>query len=457
LILLRELIGRTRAQVAATKRNYMGGSPVRGPNKASVAQLNHTKDVQEFHTELARLIRMDLPHSEVFVGGREVDSNTLQVPSWVRSHLEKHHGLTSKLEQGSMVGISHTDESPVPRPASAARSSVVLIPMMHNDTLCGAIGLISPPDVPQLSAEEIESVRQLAYDAAPILSRFQQIDSLVTKSDALSAASQRIADIEHSLAKGMAERNHLDALLDIGRHVQSNIAHELRTPLAAIRGYARMMLDGRTGDISDTQRDYLRIINENTNRLINVANWMTHLADLSAQNFTLEVCDLRSIWAEALRKNQEVLTGKSLNVTERIPEQSFEIVADPEKLAYGLDQLISAAANLSEPGSGITAEFSHGRQQEVMVKVSVTGSGMGSEALNEALDHSIKSTVQSTNKTDEVQKSLNAIHEVVGMHGGRMFVNSTAAQGSTLLFTLPAVNLGSEEKSNEQAVNISRR
>jgi len=43
------------------------------------------------------------------------------------------------------------------------------------------------------------------------------------------------------------------------------------------------------------------------------------------------------------------------------------------------------------------------------------------------------------------------------MHGGRMFLNSTAGQGSTLLFTLPAVTLGGEDKNNEQAVNISRR
>jgi signal transduction histidine kinase len=317
--------------------------------------------------------------------------------------------------------------------------------------------LISPSDGPQLSAEEIESVRQLAYDAAPILSRFQEIDALMAKNHALSAASERIAEIGDSLTKVAAERNRLDAQLEIGRHVQSNIAHELRTPLAAIRGYARMMLDGRTGDVSDTQRDYLRIINENTNRLINVANWMTHLADLTAQNFNLGICDLHRIWAEALRNKQEVLTGKSLKVMDRIPEQSFEIVGDAEKLAYGLNELITAAANLSEPGSSVTAEFSHGRQHEVMVKLSVTGSAIEPDALTRAIDHSINSSVQTTNKTDEVQKSLNAIHEVVGMHGGRMFVNSTAGQGSTLLFTLPAVTVGGEDKSNEQAVNISRR
>ena len=436
----------------------MGGSPVRGPNKTIVAQLNHAKDIQEFQTELVRLIRIDLPHSEVFAGGVERDSHALQVPSWVRSHLEKHPGLSGKLEQGAMVGISHTDESPVPRPASAARSSVVLIPMMDNDTLRGAIGLISPPDGPQLSAEEIESVRQAAHDAAPILRRFQEIDALVAKNRELHAASERISEIEGNLAQTAAERNHFDALLKVGWHVQSNIAHELRTPLAAIRGYARMILDGRTGEVSDTQRDYLKIINENTNRLINVANWMTHLADLSAQNFTLDPCDMRKAWTEALRKNKEVLASKSLKLTERIPEQSFEILADAEKLTNGLSELITAAAKLSDSGSTITAEFSHGRQQEVMVKVCVTSSGLGPEALSKALDHSSNSGVQATTaNTDEVQKSLKVVHEVIGIHGGRMFVNSTPQQGSTLLFTLPAVTIGGEDKSNEQAVNISRR
>jgi signal transduction histidine kinase len=458
LIPQQQLIGKSRAKLAATKGKYMDGSPVRGQNKSSAAQISHAKNIQDFQTELIRLIRNDLPHTEVFAALRDRDSKTLHVPTWVRSHLEKHPGLGLKLEQGSMVGISHTDESPVPRPASAARSSVVLIPILHNDALCGAIGLISPPDGPQLSAEEIEVVRQLAYDAAPVLGRLQEIDSLLAKNQALTAAKERGTEVEVHFADVMAERNQFEALLKIGSHVQSNVAHELRTPLAAIRGYARMMLDGRTGEVSDTQRDYLKIINENTNRLIDVANWMTRLADLTAQDFSLGACDLRSIWAEGVSKNREMLTGKALNLTERIPQQSFEIIADGKKIAAAVNELLTAAAKLSESGSTITAEFSRGREQEVTVKISLSGSGIESEARNKALDHSINRSVAATMPdTDEVQKSLKVVRDIIGMHGGRMFVNSTPGQGSTLLFTLPAVTLDGEDKSNEQAVNISRR
>jgi signal transduction histidine kinase len=442
----------------------MGGSPVRGQNKTSITPLNSAKDTQKFQDELLALIRNDLPSTKLFFGMVDRQSQVLQVPAWVRSHLEKHPGLAAKLAQGAMVGISHADENPVPRPVAAARSSVVLIPVVSDETLYGAIGLISPLDGPQLSAEEIESVRQLAHDAAPILARLQEIESLRLKTQELQTVAQNAGRVQAGISKTTEEKNQLDALLKIGAHVQSNIAHELRTPLAAIRGYARMILDGRAGEINDTQRDYLRVINENTNRLINVANWMTHLADLGSQQFKLAPCDLSQIWAEAIRSNQEALTHKSLNLTERIPSESFEIIADREKLLQALNQLIAAAAILSEPKSAITAEFSHGREREVMVKLSLSSASIAPEALHRTFDHAINNAVTTRplernegTAGNAMQVDLRIVHEAIAIHGGRIFVNSTPGQGATFLFTLPAVTIGGEEKNHEQAVNISRR
>jgi signal transduction histidine kinase len=373
----------------------MGGLPVRGQNKTSITLLNFAKDAQNFHDELLRLIRADLPQTEIFFGLVDRQSQVLQIPTWVRFHLERHPGLATKLAQGAMVGISHTDENPVPRPVAAARSNVVLIPVVSHDELHAAIGLVSPLDGPHLSAEEIESVRQLAHDVAPILARLQEIEFLKLKAQELQAIAQSTAQLEARLLRTTEQKSQVDALLKIGSHVQSNIAHELRTPLAAIRGYARMILDGRAGEINETQRDYLRVINENTNRLINVANWMTHLVDLGSQQFSLAPCDLSNVWAEAVRNNQEALTAKSLNLTERIPRESFELIADREKMLHAFNQLITVAANLSEPQSVITAEFSHGREREVMVKISLSGAQLAPEALHRTSSHRRRFTVPS--------------------------------------------------------------
>src|SRR5207237_2876913 len=156
-----------------------------------------------------------------------------------------------------------------------------------------------------------------------------------------------------------------------------------------------MMLDGRSGEINDTQRDHLRVITENTSRLIDVASWMTHVAELSAQHFHLSMLDLLQVWAECVSANQPSLADKSLKLTEQIPKESFEVIADREKVAYLFNELIAVAVRLSETGSAITAKFSHGREREVAVKNSVNYARLPTVSLSRLFYRSFHSYVTS--------------------------------------------------------------
>ena len=433
----------------------MDGISVRELSKTSFARLNQVKDPENFHAELVRLIRGDFQQIEVFSGLFDVASKVLHVPSWLRSHLERHPGLIVKLEEGEMVGITHEPDASARR-AGAAPASVVLIPLLSDGRLQAAIGLVSALDGPHLSAEEIEAVRHIAHEASPILARLQEIESLKRQNQELAEKTQRAAIAEANIAKVTDERIRFEALIKIASHVQSNIAHDLRTPLGAIRGYAGMILDGRAGDTNDTQREYLRIITENTNRVINIANWMSHVADLGGrQPIAVGAFDLRELWAESVRAAQGLFSSKAITLTQRIPQESFEIIADREKLGFAFKEILSAAVKLSEAGSAITAEFSQGRQREVIVKITAKGSGIRAEALSGIFDHSTSTAgVSQTDK--ERQMNLSSVHDVIGMHGGRLFVKSAAGEDCTLWFTLPNITLGSEDKSHEQTFNLGR-
>src|SRR5262245_24701916 len=139
----------------------MEGSTVRGQQRVPIVQLNASQDLQNFQTELVRFISGEFRQAEVFFGTYDSDSKSLDLPAWIRTHLERHAGLQKKLEQGEMVGLS-TAEYPMPRPAAAARSSVVLIPVISGGELNAAIAVASSLDGPQLSAEDIEAIRQFA-------------------------------------------------------------------------------------------------------------------------------------------------------------------------------------------------------------------------------------------------------------------------------------------------------
>ena len=108
----------------------MEGSPVREPQRLPIAQLNAAHDLQTFQSAVVRLVGTGVKHGEVFFGIVEADAKHFGLPAWIKSHLDRQPGLQKRMEQGEMVGISAAEENPAPRPAAAARSSVVLIPVM---------------------------------------------------------------------------------------------------------------------------------------------------------------------------------------------------------------------------------------------------------------------------------------------------------------------------------------
>jgi len=106
----------------------MEGSPVRGPQKIPIVQLNEARNLQDFQSEVIRLLGSELKLGEILFGASDVDSKVLQLPAWIRSHLDRQPGLLRKLEQGELVGISAVDDVATLRPVAATGFSVVLIP-----------------------------------------------------------------------------------------------------------------------------------------------------------------------------------------------------------------------------------------------------------------------------------------------------------------------------------------
>jgi signal transduction histidine kinase len=437
----------------------MEGSPVRGQRKPPIMQLNECSDVENFQAEFVRLARQEFKHAQVFFGLVDVDSKTSRLPSWIKVHLERHPGLQQKLEHGEMAGISAVDENPgILRPAATTRSSIVLIPIMSDATLSAVVGLVSPLDEPPLSAEDLETARLLAYESAPILSRLLEIHRLREENKKLHAKAEIADSAEEDIAALVDNRNALNAILQMRSHQQVNVAHELRTPLAAIRGYVRMMLDGRGGETTEKQREYLRIVTDNTNRLISLVGWMSYVAELSAQHFRLSRFDFRDVWKECARRSEPKFASKHLKLKQQIADEPFTMMGDRDKLAYVLDELVALAVRLAEERGTISVELTHGRERDVSFKLSETGGEIPADVLGRIFDRSFNAIVKPPAQgVSSGVMSLSGVYDVVGMHGGRVFVNGNAGQGAAFLFTLPAVTSGGEENNHEQAVNSGRR
>ena len=163
------------------------------------------------------------------------------------------------------------------------------------------------------------------------------------------------------------------------------------------------------------------------------------------------------MWEECLSAAQQSLDRKSLTLIERIPGEAFLIMGDRKKLAGVFYELVAAAVALSQTAGTITAEFSHGRDREATVKIAANNAVLPADALNKIFERSFNTIAKPTAQNmDACASNLSGVYDVVAMHGGRVFVNGSAGQGATFLFTLPAVLFDGEENNHEQTVNSSR-
>jgi signal transduction histidine kinase len=361
-------------------------------------------------------------------------SESLQadIADLLASHLQAHPELLQKMRQGEMVGITGRNGAPG---GSSGLRNILLFPVIAESGVAGVIGLeLSAEALQHADDDDVDLLRQLAHYASPVVERLRELEKL------------RRADLNTET---------LRALMEMQTHFQSNVAHDLRTPLGTVRGYIRMILDGRAGEVPEAQREFLNTAIENSNRLITLVSWMSHVLQLGSQHLKLGVASLAEVWENSVRFNSDALNAKSINLRQNVPASDFATPCDREKLGYVFNSLLAHAIRNTGAGGEISVDFSRGRQREISVKICDHGEGLSSEQVNRIFEGYFGPSVSASTPGDV---GLAGVYDVIGLHGGRLFVNSRAGEGTTFLFTLPAVRQDSEEKgSDDQTFNPGRR
>lgn len=133
----------------------------------------------------------------------------------------------------------------------------------------------------------------------------------------------------------------------------SQISHELKTPLTALREGAELLAEEATGALTPPQREVVEILRHNSTRLQRLIENLLRYQSVMLEKSALKVVPtpLRPLIAEAEQAHALALRAKNLKLEVHCPDDSIQ--ADAEKLAVMLDNLLSNAIKFSPPGTAI--------------------------------------------------------------------------------------------------------
>ncbi len=233
-------------------------------------------------------------------------------------------------------------------------------------------------------------------------------------------------DLTHIRALEETSRRQ-DRLAAIGR-MAASIAHEIRNPLAAMRGSIQMLRAEMKSDSSETE--LMEIILRESDRLNRIiGDFLSYARPRSIVQSKVDVGELLQQTFTLLRNSAEI---SELHVIEaQTPDEPALTDADSEQLRQVFWNLTRNALNAMPQGGTLTATVSFNPNGRLRITFADTGRGMSPEQV-EHLFEPFSTT------TGGVGLGLSIVYQIIRDHGGTINVRSREGKGTTITIELPA-------------------
>lgn len=214
----------------------------------------------------------------------------------------------------------------------------------------------------------------------------------------------------------------------------STVSHELRTPLAAIKGYASTMLADDVEWDRDSQREFLTVISDESDRLTNLVNNLLDLSRIEVGSLKLsrEKCDVEEVIQNAARGAR--LTQKN-KLEVRVEKKLPGVYADPLRLESILRNLIENSIKYAGEEASIKVNVNR-NGREIIFRVSDDGPGIPVKEGQRIFERFYRVDDSLTRLTSGAGLGLAICQGLVRAHGGRIWTEPQES-GACIAFTIP--------------------
>ncbi|MGF7046555.1 two-component system phosphate regulon sensor histidine kinase PhoR [Paenibacillus sp. DS2015] len=221
----------------------------------------------------------------------------------------------------------------------------------------------------------------------------------------------------------------------------ANVSHELKTPVAAVKGFSETLLAGGVKD-EKTARSFLQIIYDESERLNRLIGDILELSKIESKRIPLSFSPvhLSSFVASMLEMMEAVAEKKRISLQAEVPEELY-MEADEDKLRQILMNLLANAINYTQDGGRVKVVVEHHErsEEEETISFTVTDTGMGipKKDLPRIFERFYRVDKARSRISGGTGLGLSIVKHLVDLHQGSLSVESELNIGSSFRVELP--------------------
>lgn len=244
-------------------------------------------------------------------------------------------------------------------------------------------------------------------------------------------------------------RKHLKAEIEVRiryeqelKEMISNISHDIKTPLTAIKGYAEGLMDG-VADTPEKQERYLKTIYTKANdmsALVDELSYYTKI-DTNTMPYHFERVRVNDYFVDCIEENMTELELINLHLSlESNVAEEIEVLADREQLHRVMSNLIGNAVKYrgNKENGSITVRLTE-EGKFVQVEVTDTGQGIAEKDLPNIFERFYRTDTSRNSKQGGTGLGLAIAKKIIEEHGGKISARSEEGKGTSIFFSLKKI------------------
>jgi len=255
------------------------------------------------------------------------------------------------------------------------------------------------------------------------------------KDDELGHLCQDFEDMRKRLQGNANEKLEYDQQ---SKELISNISHDLKTPITAIKGYVEGIMDG-VADTPEKMDKYIRTIYNKANEMDSLINELTFYSKIDTHripyNFTpLSVKEYFVDCAEELSLDME---GKNVEFGFfNYVQGDSKIIADPEQLTRVINNIVSNSLKYMDKKRGIINLRIRDVGDFIQVELEDNGKGIAAKDLTNVFDRFYRTDASRNSSQGGSGIGLSIVKKIIEEHGGNIWATSKEGTGTTMYFVL---------------------